>query len=1196
MTHLTDPMQLPLDGIRAVEASAGTGKTFTIATLYLRLILEHALKVDEIVVATFTRAAAAELSARLRRRLVVADDLLAADDPAAPREGDDGETKAARQVVKQALDHGASPGDLRRRAREARFAVDTAFIGTLHGFCHRVLAEFGFDTGQALRQPELIDDVHALELEIVRDFWRRGSADAETSSLLADTWKSPGALAKQVCDARWRGRDVQLPEPDITALFAEFERARTAIAACDPSATAAFERELERCIKTANTRNGRTAALQATLAWAKSIAGREAFNTFDAKATRTLLADAIEELQPKGVRPEGRIFDDLHALCRAHSALLQAEFDQARLPAARLLRDARGYLESELPRRLAARNLMGHDQAVDRLARALTDPARGTAVAARIRARWKAALVDEFQDTDRRQWEVVHALFGESTLVLVGDPKQAIYGFRGGDVFAWLDAVSHAQGEPLRLAQSWRAGEGMTRAINALFSRPGAFIEAGIGHPDVASAKPARALLRDGGPIPALQLWRIGEYSSKDAARGDIERACVAWIAATLADPAIRLRLADSSLQSLQPKHIAVLVNSNDEAASMQAALGRAGVPAASNLRASVYASGEADDLALLLDALAAPDDARRARAARASVLAGDDANAIAIGIADTAAQATLLEDVAGWAAAVRRHGPLSWLHALVAQAAPRLLALPDGERRVANYLQLAELLQDLHAQSFGLDDLAVRYARVRVEAADDADAARLRLDTDADAVTVATVHAAKGLEYDVVLVPFAVLGRDPNGKRDDRPPLRWYHDGNAARVAIGNGASQLVVERAIGEIRAEDVRKFYVAVTRAAALCIVSYGPTSGTAFSAAFHLLQQAGRDSALPASVDGCAQALHELCERAGDAAEVVALPTAVAGDRATPAPDTGALSARTFNRADIQRDWQIWSFSRLVRGSIHHAAADPLPGAGDADTVDADAASTAGLAGARFGTAVHAIFEQTDFAAWRDASGTPDSERELIERSLRAQGLAEGEAAMKGAIAVTGSCIHGALNAELPCGVRLCDVAPERRRAEIEFHLTLAPARSADLYALLHRHGYQLQRNGVAPATLHGLLTGKIDLTFEHASRFHIVDWKTNRCAPYDDAALRAEIAVHDYDLQWLVYTLALHRWLRRQLSGYDYDRNVGDTYYLFVRGMHGRAPGMAESPEGRGGIHADRPPRELVEAMDALFEVHAGANA
>ncbi|HEX8778533.1 MAG TPA: PD-(D/E)XK nuclease family protein, partial [Rhodanobacter sp.] len=193
------------------------------------------------------------------------------------------------------------------------------------------------------------------------------------------------------------------------------------------------------------------------------------------------------------------------------------------------------------------------------------------------------------------------------------------------------------------------------------------------------------------------------------------------------------------------------------------------------------------------------------------------------------------------------------------------------------------------------------------------------------------------------------------------------------------------------------------------------------------------------------------------------------------------------------------------------------------------------------------------------------------------ALRAQGLATDAGADLRAVELTGACMRAALNAALPCGVRLCDVAPMQRRAEIEFHLSLAPARSAELMALLHAHGYQRQRGGVAPEHLCGLLTGKIDLTFAFDGCFHIVDWKTNRCAPYDDAALRAEIAAHDYDLQWLIYTLALHRWLRQQLRDYDYDRHVGEVYYLFVRGMHDGA-----------GVHVDRPPRALVEAMDGLF--------
>jgi exodeoxyribonuclease V beta subunit len=1194
VSAIDDPLRLDLDGIRVVEASAGTGKTFTIATLYLRLILERGLQVEEIVVATFTRAAAAELSERLRERLVIAGGVLAGDDPAAPRDGDDGETRETRRIIAQAL-QGATPDALRERARQARLAIDTAFIGTLHGFCHRALAEFGFDTGQALRTPELIEDIRALQLEIVRDFWRRGSADAATAQLLADTWKTPDALARQACDPRWRERAIELPEVDVAAAATAFEDAARRVATCPVNALDGAERELQRCIKDTRARNSRVAALRQLHAWSQAGATPDAAN-FDPKAAASLGVENITCLKPEGVGPEGQVFNDVAALARAFESLKAARAVAATLPAATLLHAAYRFVESELPKRLAERQRMGHDQAVDRLAGALADPARGERTAGRIRARWKAALIDEFQDTDAQQWRVVKKLFGAATLVLVGDPKQAIYGFRGGDVFTWLQACDEARrqargGEAsLRLRDSYRAGAGMCRAINALFSRTDAFVEADIEHPDLQSARSARALLHHGEPVPALQLWWLDpdriehaadRLPSKEHARRAIQDACVAWIARALADAAFDLRDEHGARTRLLPRHVAVLVNDNRQALAMQAALGRAGVPACSNLRASVYASDEAADLALLLDAVAVPGDPRRARAAHASVLIGADA----ADIVDEARQALMLERVAGWADAVRRHGPLPWLRGLLEAAAPRLLALPDGQRRVANHLQLAELLQALHAQSFGLDDLATRFARARIEAVDDEDSARLRLDSDADAVTVSTVHAAKGLEYDVVLVPYAVLGQDPDRKRNGQPALHWYHDGTAARVAIGDGASDTVRERAIREIVAEEVRKLYVAVTRARVLCVLPCGPTSATPFSPLHYLLHVAGRAAPLPADATGCGEALRDLCEHADGDAERIDLPDAAQSERASPRQSAPALRAHGFTRATLERDWQVWSFSRLVRGSSHPSVDDPLPGTGDGDAPPAEAATDASnLGGARFGTAVHAMFERTEFAAWRDAVEAPDRERALIERSLRDQGLGETRAAMARAVAAAGTCVRDALNAALPCGARLCDVAPEQRRAEIEFHLSLHRARGSELYALLHRHGYPRQRGG-APPSLHGLLTGKIDLTFRHAGRFHIVDWKTNRCAPYDDAAVRAEIAMHDYDLQWLIYTLALHRWLRQRLPGYDYDRHVGDVYYLFVRGMQ----------EGRG-VHVDRPPRSLVEAMDALFDPHAGSGA
>ncbi|MGH8184799.1 MAG: UvrD-helicase domain-containing protein [Rhodanobacteraceae bacterium] len=1181
MTASGDPLQLPLDGIRTVEANAGTGKTFTIAMLYLRLILEQGLQPGGIVVATFTRAATAELSGRLRSWLALADRELSHGD--ARNDDRSGETRAVRAIIVQAHARLEQSGDtdaaqtLRERAREASLAIDTAQISTLHGFCFRALAEFGFDAGAALRQPEPIEDLCVLDLEITRDFWRRGSGDIGTATLLADTWGDPETLARQVGDPRWEERAIDLPQMDVLALHAAFDAARARIAAWGDAERSAFGVELQRCVKAPGTRAGRAQAWEAIRAWATEPATDVALERFDGKAVASIGADQIEELQPRGVRPEGDVFDAIATLTDAHAAIIDAHNSAEAGRGAQLLLDARSFLVQERTRRLAERNLMGHDQAVQGLRAAIAGDGGG-ALITKIRQRWKAALIDEFQDTDTAQWEVVRALFGDTTLILVGDPKQAIYGFRGGDVFAWRKAIASArdsaQGPSLALTTSYRSGERLCEAVNALFGVDGGFNDEGIQYRDVAASDRSRqyAVCRDGVPMPGLQCWSFdaadlgqihGKAAAKGVARAALEQRTVHYVAAMLASAT--LRGGDGAEQPLQPGHIAVLVDSNRSAASLQAALSESGIPAASNLRASVYASDEADDLALLLEAPAEPADAGRARAAWASRLLGKSAADIAATLAggDGAPQ----RDAAQWAADVRHRGVLAWLHGLIAAAAPRLLEQPGGARRVANYLQLAELLQAEQATSFGPAEVAARFARRRAESADDreTDSARLRLDTDADAVTVSTVHAAKGLEYDVVILPYAGLAKKPS-KSGNGVALHWYHDdAGDACVALGTGAATSAArERARRETLAEDVRKLYVAITRARALCVLPWGWLNEGEVGAPFHLLHAAGHAQAVSFDDAGCAAALAGLRERAPEAIGIVNWRDIPAAARWQASRPKVAEAALRFTRTGLDRDWSVWSFSRLVRGS-HNAAADTLPGAGDGDPGE--------IGGARFGSAVHQVFEHADFAAWRNAMGIPASQHALVERALTDHGL-PGSAQAKETV---GAMLRDALNVPLPCGARLADIAPHARRAEIEFHTALAPADSAKLYALLHAHGYQIQRSGIATPRLAGLLTGKIDLTFRHDGRYYIVDWKTNRCPPYDAAALQSEIARHDYDLQWLVYTLALHRWLGATLADYAYARDVGGVYYLFVRGM----------AEGRG-VHADRPPRALIEALDALF--------
>ena len=1198
------PLDLPLSGVRLVEASAGTGKTFTIATLYLRLVLERSLAPGRIVVATFTRAATAELAMRLRARLRLAAEILRDPDPAREREGDDGEAKATRAVIAQAL-AAVDAGTLAARARDAELAMDTAVIGTLHGFCNRVLNEFGFETGRAPGELELLDDPRALQQEVVEDFWRSCSSDADAARLLAETWRTPDALARQVCEPRWRGRrvvaseSVHLPAQQRRAqreeTLARLDAIRNAIAGWGDDALQVAMKELTDCISHAGARKSRAQDLHALRDWARAGTAADLLSAVARKAVDDLAADKLSEMKTCNRLPQGPVFAAIADLDANIKALEQ--LDQA--GRARLLLDARAWLERELPDRMTALGKLGHDQVVDALAAALQDPQRGARAVRAIRERWPVALVDESQDTDPQQWQILKKLFAHENgaLVLVGDPKQAIYGFRGGDVHAWLMAKQEAQGEPLRLDESQRAGTGVNAAINALFSCDDAFVEHGIGHKDVHSAPRVaeRALLVNAKPAPGLTVWRVPStgITNKDGStrpwyKGDaqsrIETACVAQIVDWLEGARqgrVRLREGNGAARELCPRDIAVLVNSNREAKSMQRALGAAGVPAASCLRASIYASGEAADLRLLLEALRDPADAARARAAHASLLVGDDATTIARTCSDGAALDALLAETAEWSALVQRRGPLPLLHRLIARAAPRLLAAPGGERRVANYLQLADLLQEDYATGFGIDDLCERYARALRESADDtdADAVRLRLDTDAQAVQIATVHAAKGLEYGVVLLPCAASGHG-NGSTGKKPALTWYHEGDRACVAVGSGIAADIETCAHREALAEEVRKFYVAVTRARAACVMPWGCVRQADETAAHWLLHAAGREAPLDFDEPACEQVLSELVARGDGHVSVSPLPEAGSKRLSKPQSGTTQVEAAEFH-GDVERDWRTWSFSRLVRGEARGTEADPAPGHGDASPVSTEARpqTAAMLGGARFGSAVHAALEHTDFDLWRDVEETPDTQRDLIARSLRAQGLpGPGTVSLERALMQVGDCMRGALNVPLACGTRLCDVQPEQRRAEMEFHLRLAPSHVDALFALLHEHGYQRGRGGFGVARLHGLLTGVMDLVFEHGGRYHLVDYKTNLLPAYDADALREAIAAHDYDLQYLLYVLALHRWLRQAVPDYDYDTHIGDVYYLFVRDL----------TDGHG-VHRDRPPRALIEAMDVLFD-------
>ncbi len=881
MTEGLDVFSLPLDGITAVEASAGTGKTTTITRLYVRLLLECELPVERILVLTYTRAATAELCARLRALLGAVRAALAEG------AGDDAFLAALRGRL-------ADPARALARIEDALRSFDLAAVFTIHGFCQRVLAARAFESGEPF-DAELIGDPGELLAEVVEDFWRRelyGASPLFVEYVL-DKRLAPSALAAEV--RGWVGR------PYLAVR-----------AAAEPTDTAACEAAFVAAWAAARAALGaaRGADVSERVAgWLEDAATRLATET-----PRLDLGEGIVRLargsRRRRVAVEEAVAQACAQLVAARDALSDRFARRASALRARLLAQARGDLEAR-KRRL---EVQSYDDLLLRLRQALEDPRRGEALAAALRADYPAALVDEFQDTDPIQYAILRRIWGGQGLpvFLVGDPKQAIYGFRGADVFAYLRARREAQG-PYPLDVTWRAAPRLVEALNALFgraSRPFLLPQIDFRRARAAEAATRRPLTGTGDGDAPFRLWVVDGAANKEEARDRAARAVAAEVARLLALGARgEARL---GAEPLGGGDVAVLVRTNDEGRRVREALTACGVASVQQAVDSVFHAPAAVEVERVLLAVAEPASAARVRAALATTLLGESGEALLRLAADEEAWARRIEAFQRWHALARTHGFARMFRTLLAEekVAARLLALPDGERRLTDVLHLAELLAErAREQRGGLDGLVEWLAERRAEPGDPSDdAQQLRLESDEQLVTIVTVHKSKGLEYPIVFCPFLWDGWLNAGRRADLE----FHDPKAEDrpcLDLGSPEQAAAAPLARREELAERLRLLYVALTRARERCYVVWGRLPGAETSPLAWLLHPPPDPADDPVealarhvkSLDAATWRAHldRLATDANGTIAVEPLPAPAPAARPVRPPAPVALAARPFS---------------------------------------------------------------------------------------------------------------------------------------------------------------------------------------------------------------------------------------------------------------------------------------------------------
>ena len=1166
-----DVATLPLAGLQLIEASAGTGKTHAITALYLRALLEAGLTVRDVLVVTFTRAATEELRGRIRARLVEALRLL--EDPLALAATKD---LALATIVRQA----ATDAEAKARVlRDAIAGVDEAAVHTIHGFCQRALRDHAFDSGQ-LFTAELTESDQALVAAVATDWWRRrfyADADLAAFSASRPRLKTPDALLGWLEEPlRRRIAAVRAPSVERPRLDAAARALRVRWPAEREAALAAIDCCRDLSVKAEHV-TGQAEAVRALDAW------REAGGLAPPGDGSGLTQARLDErLKPSALK-KGATAPQIPfaAALGEHLAALDAlELE--------LLGEALAACRRDLDRVKRRANLMAFDDLVVRLHDALRGPC-GERLAARLAQQYRLALVDEFQDTDPLQFGIFERVYRDregTGLLVIGDPKQAIYSFRGADIRAYLDAK---RGTPTAARHTmdvnWRSTQPLVLAVNALFGRlDDPFLYApDIGFTPVSAAGRADAepLLLDGSRPAPLRFWVPEEGGSLNG--GEYRNASVRALAAACAVLLEKARRGAATLggRPLRPRDVAVLVRTSAQADQVQRALRGMGVGSAASSRGSVLDSDEARELGLLLDAVLDPRDERAVRRALASPLWGLTAAEIDALLRDEAAWDERLGRLQDYRRAWLEVGFLPmfrrWLHR--EGVAARLLALSAGERSLTNLLHLAELLARAARERATPEALRAWLADAIAGRADVGEARELRLESDENLVQVLTQHKAKGLQFAVVFLPFAALATGGG-----REPLPLRRDA-AGRLVLDFVDAQDAQREAERERLAEDLRLLYVSLTRATHLCVVSWGavkPGGGYVYPALAHLLHAQPGQAPAEADADyrrvrdqghaAMRAHLEALAQRAPGAIAIEAPP--VDGMPLAPAAADGAAFRALPVRRTVADDWSVTSYSELARHATSDEAAGGPPAAAGAAPPASDTIAALPR-GRRAGLFFHGLLESLDFTA-RDPAALVAAARVHLRRSGIDERFAD----------VVARAVDDVLDTPLADGLRLRDLDGPRRRNEVGFCYpihALTGARLARAAPSLAVDAVATPRFTFAPRS--GLMKGFVDLVFEHAGRYYLADWKTNWLGPtpddYGPARVAEEMRRHHYDLQYLVYAVALHRHLRQRLPDYDYARHFGGVYYFFVRGMT-PATGLAR------GVFFDRPTAGTIAALDAVF--------
>ncbi len=1166
-------------GIHLVEASAGTGKTYAIGMLVLRCIAELNIPIDKILIVTFTKGATEELRTRIRARLAEARDLLL---------GDLSQPDQTLAAWKKRVDN---KDKTVVRIQLALLDIDRAAIFTIHSFCQRMLQEQALESGQ-LFELDLVADINHVRQQIAEDFWRSKVYNLAPLScgILMREFSSPDNLLESIDGIKGSITHLEPKSPRLDTTISALEEKHEVLSSWwGKNSESLFAHFIE------NKAFFNKSLRENLETWWRRINDFFSHRSYSIPDGMEYLSheglfDVLNGQKLRGETKKRAFLEEWFLPCEEVEAFLEAA--QQMVLAFRF--SLAQTLSKEVEKVLQQQGIMSFNDLVIRLARALK--AKGGDDLRRILARrFSVALLDEFQDTDSEQWYIFSNLFGNGQhyLYLIGDPKQAIYRFRGADIHSYFKARDSAHFY-LTLEKNYRTHPHLVEEVNRLFlSRSMPFAFRHLNYFPVVPAKTIEDgwLKREEKPLANMIYCQLPEDLKDKGGRWSSGRASEAFLRFTVAEVS---RILDKRQQiTLQGKDvtrpiysrdIAILVRTNKQAQECLHLFAEIGIPAVMVSKRSVFHTDEARDLNVLLRALASQVDTRLLKSAMTLSWFGLTGNDLVEIWQDDELFNNWYNRFLLFFQLWQDQGFLTMMNRLLKETEVYLhLAAGDfAERRISNLHHLLELLQEAErSENYGPTQ-TLQWLHSMILEKRGAENTELRLESDEDAVKIMTMHGAKGLEYPIVFCPF-LWYRSSRLKREKY--LISCHDGEKV-TDLGSIHFEKRRKLAMDEELTEDLRLLYVALTRAGQQCYVMWADTKphgmvDSSFSSAlgyllfpegkvtYHEQKQnlAGRSQRMP--VDHLI--LLEEAFQIGKSWKVHSREE--------------HLRCRHPSPRSLKTDWQMSSYSAMASSTDLINVSVMKSETHETDT-DPAIPITNLPAGAHFGNLLHDCLEEVSFASL--ASG--GKYNDILKEKCRRYGISaefDKLEQMLANIVTTPLLKKKELEKEGKGNFRLVDLPEESCLKEMPFYYTLESMTTKEMNEILVSEPAFTR---VSEREMQGYLTGFVDLIVEYKGKFYIIDYKSNNlgnsASNYSPENLVRAMAEHNYGLQFWIYTLVLHRHLENVVPGYNYESNFGGVMYLFVRGM---TPSL-----GGSGVYFTRPDHALLMKLaDCLGESGEG---